>query len=93
MTAAASATDDAVAIIGPGEELHLEFREPEPPPSGFQRVFVLETNGWCKDADLFTQGGGAVEPLPTRGVPLTSAEQKRRDELHRRYNSRYKSGW
>ncbi|MCA9236880.1 MAG: VCBS repeat-containing protein [Planctomycetales bacterium] len=88
-----AATDDAVAIIGPGEELHLEFREPEPPPSGFQRVFVLETNGWCKDADLFTQGGGAVEPLPTRGVPLTSAEQKRRDELHRRYNSRYKSGW
>ena len=88
-----ASTDDAVAIIGPGEELHLEFELPEVPlPSGWTRRFVLESDGWCKDADLFTQDAGTVEPLPTRG-PATDGDVELRNKLHDRYNRRYRSGY
>ncbi|MDC0935786.1 hypothetical protein OAS39_05835 [Pirellulales bacterium] len=87
------ATDDTVAIIGPGEELHLEFELPAIPlPNGWTRTFVLEADGWCKDADLFTQDAGTVEPLPTRGS-LSNAPAELRNQLHRTYNTRYRSGY
>ncbi|GIT28435.1 MAG: hypothetical protein Ct9H300mP1_04810 [Planctomycetaceae bacterium] len=53
----------AVAIFGPGEEIHVEFQAPESgPPKGWTRRLVLETVGWCKDMDLYTgtADGGAV---------------------------------
>ena len=83
-----SGTDDAVAIIGPGEEIRLEF-EPAgtSPPPGWTRHFVLETNGWTKDMDLFTRDGETVEPLPDTGKPPVV-----RDRLHARYNTRYQAG-
>jgi hypothetical protein len=80
--------DDAVAIIGPGEEIHLEFAAAAPAPSGWQRFFVLETNGWAKDMDLFTRDGETVGPLPSTGKP-----EAVRDNLHKRYNTRYQSGY
>lgn len=80
--------DDAVAIIGPGEELHLEFPAAEPAPAGWRRHFVLETHGWAKDMDLFTRDGESVGPLPSTGKPAAL-----RDELHARYNTRYQSGY
>ena len=83
--------DDAVAIIGPGEELQLEFatgqQAVEP---GWHRRWVLELNGWCKDMDLFTQHGETVEPLPTRGQESDLSE---RDRLHEQFNRRYQSGF
>jgi hypothetical protein len=80
--------DDALAIIGPGEEVHLEFRGPEEdPPRGWTRRFVLETNGWAKDMDLFTRDGGTVGPLPSTGKPSGP-----RDRLHARFNTRYQDG-
>jgi hypothetical protein len=83
-----SAVDDAVAIIGPGEEVHLEFAADLPVlPSGWQRRFVLETNGWAKDMDLYTANGMTLEPLPVSGKPAA-----RREALHRQYNTRYRSG-
>lgn len=86
-------TDDAVAIIGPGEELHLEFELPAMAlPEGWSRAFVLEADGWCKDADLFTQDAGTVEPLPTRGE-LTAEQAEVRKRLHGKYNNRYRSGY
>ena len=58
-------TDDALAIIGPGEEIHLEFAALDgPPPTGWTRRLVLESNGWCKDMDLFTHEGETVGPMP-----------------------------
>mgnify|MGYP001815638731 FL=1 len=83
-----SGTDDALAIIGPGEEIRLEF-EPAgtSPPPGWTRHFVLETNGWTKDMDLFTRDGETVEPLPDTGKPPVV-----RDRLHARYNTRYQAG-
>jgi len=53
--------DDAVAIFGPGEEVHLEFAAPpEGAPEGWTRRLVLETRGWCKDMDLYTKDGETV---------------------------------
>jgi len=80
--------DDALAIFGPGEEVHVEFTAPaERPADGWTRRLVLETVGWCKDMDLFTGDGSTVEPLPTTGKPADL-----RDRLHRRYNTRYQDG-
>jgi tetratricopeptide (TPR) repeat protein len=81
-------TDDALAIIGPGEEVHLEFSDnlPQLPP-GWRRRFVLESRGWTKDMDLYTEHGETLEPLPDSGRPAA-----RREALHARYNRRYRSG-
>ncbi len=83
-----AATDDAVAVIGPGEELHLEYRAEEPPlAEGWKRYHVLETNGWAKDMDLFTRDGETVGPMPSSGKP-----ENVRDALHVRYNNRFRDG-
>jgi hypothetical protein len=80
--------DDALAIIGPGEEIHLEFTIPEEPaPEGWTRQFVLETHGWAKDMDLYTKDGETVGPLPSTGKSAG-----RRDQLHSRYHTRYLAG-
>ncbi len=80
--------DDALAIIGPGEEVHLAFDElTAAPPEGWVRHYVLETHGWTKDMDLFTQDGETVGPLPQTGQPKGP-----RDLLHARYHTRYLAG-
>ncbi|HEY7117782.1 MAG TPA: FG-GAP-like repeat-containing protein [Tepidisphaeraceae bacterium] len=85
-------TDDALAIFGPGEEVDLAFTVPEAPaPSGFTRHWVLSLSGWCKDRDLYTKDGDTLEPLPHRSA-ATADDLRRRDELHRRFNTRYRSG-
>jgi hypothetical protein len=81
--------DDAVAIIGPGEAVHLEFTAPDRPgPDGWSRRLVLETNGWAKDMDMYTRDGTTVAPLPSTG-----AMSAIRQALHSRYNTRYRSGY
>ena len=83
-----AATDDALAVFGPGEEIHLEFEAAsEPPETGWRRYFVFETAGWCKDMDLFTRDGESVGPLPVAGRPSAA-----RDRLHDRYLTRFQSG-
>jgi tetratricopeptide (TPR) repeat protein len=77
--------DGAVAIFGPGEEIHLEFLAPPPPSPAWTRRVVLETRGWCKDMDLYTRDGETIEPLPGSPSPV-------RDQLHRRFNTRYAGG-
>jgi len=80
--------DNAVAIFGAGEGIHVEFVEPtEPLQEGWTRIFVLETEGWCKDMDLYTRTGDTVEPLPYLGK-----QDNRADKLHGKYNTRYLSG-
>jgi hypothetical protein len=78
--------DAALAIIGPGEEIHLEFAaDLDPPPAGWTRRLVLETNGWCKDMDLFTADAETVAPLP-------GTRDDHADRLHDLHNTRYQSG-
>jgi hypothetical protein len=87
-----SKTDDAVATIGPGEEIHMEFAAPTyEVAADWTRRFVLEARGWCKDTDLFTKDGDTVEPMPHR-EGSTSESLRARDDLHRRYNTRYQAG-
>jgi Tfp pilus assembly protein PilF len=89
ITELVAAADDALAIFGPGEEVHLEFAEPQHDLSaGWRRVMVLETDGWCKDMDLYTRDGFTLEPLPAR----ESGDNPRRARLHRTYNTRYLDG-
>ncbi len=81
-------TDDALAIIGSGEEVHVEFAAAPPPAAGRHRHFVLETRGWAKDMDLYTRDGGQVGPLPRRGSRVSA----RSAALNDRYNTRHRSG-
>ncbi len=82
-------TDNALAIFGPGEEIDLAFDAIVGEPlDDWTRCFVFETRGWCKDMDLYTRDGETVGPLPTAG-----AVTLQRDRFHRRYNTRYESGW
>ena len=83
--------DDALAIIGPGEEAHFEFAAPaKPVAEGMTRYFVLAAAGWCKDMDMYTHTGGALGPLPM--ADPASAQSSRRAELHSKYNTRYQAG-
>lgn len=80
--------DDARAIFGPGEEIHLEFAAAHALlPDGWTRRFVLETGGWTKDMDLYTKDGETLAPLPTTGKPVET-----RERLHARYQTRYEVG-
>jgi len=84
------AVDDAVAVIGPGEEVRLRFAAPaSQPPKGWSRRYVLELDGWCKDMDLFTGAGETLGPLPRRG----ESANPQREELHRRFQTRWRDGY
>jgi hypothetical protein len=81
--------DGAMAIFGPGEEIHAEFDVPVLAlAEGWRRAFVLDAYGWCKDMDLYTKEGETIAPLPTVENPARNVEQ-----LHRRFNTRYLSGY
>ena len=84
-------TDSAVAIVGSGEEIHLEFEVPNPPMKGYHRYYALEFQGWAKDMDLYTVSGDTVEPLPSHHN-ITADQLTNRELLHARYNVRYQSG-
>ena len=89
MTELIATADDAIAIIGPGEEIHLEFVAATPPPPGLQRWYVLEIRGWAKDKDMYTHQGETVVPLPRANTGVSNDVRK---ELHRRYNTRFQAG-
>ena len=63
--------DDRLCVIGPGDEVRLEFSATGVPPlpEGWSRSYVLRAIGYCKDADPFTAGSDTVAPLPWRGMP------------------------
>ena len=63
--------DDQLCLVGPGDEVRLEFSAKGLPPlaEGWSRSFVLESVGYCKDADPFTATNDSVGPLPWRGMP------------------------
>lgn len=83
--------DSAVAIVGSGEEVHLEFSVPESPKIGYRRYYALEFQGWAKDMDLYTESGDTVEPLPSHDG-ISANQIAKRDLLHSKYNVRHQSG-
>ena len=65
------ADDDQLCLVGPGDEVRIEFDASglPPLPEGWTRSYVLRGYGYCKDADPFTAASDTVEPLPWRGMP------------------------
>jgi hypothetical protein len=85
-----SVESGALAIFGPGEEVHLEFAAARKLEEGWSRAHVLKLRGWCKDLDIYTNTGDSLGPLPD--YLAGSADLERTRELHDKYNWRYESG-
>jgi tetratricopeptide (TPR) repeat protein len=88
------AADDCFVIMGHGEELTLRFpaaafgRVPE----GCCRTFLLKTDSYCKDMDLYTAHPDTVEPLPFHGMsgyPYGPGEHYPETERTQRYRAHY----
>jgi hypothetical protein len=75
-----SRDDDHFCVVGPGDEVRLEFEASgiEPLRSGWNRSYVLRGWGYCKDADPFTATSDSVEPLPWRKMPAFPFGQEAR---------------
>lgn len=89
-----SAVDDEMMIMGSGDEVRLQFDATALPPlcSGWVRDFLLEVDGWAKDADANTAFGQSVEPLPFHAMssyPYPPGEAFPDDPEHRRYRRTY----
>ncbi len=86
--------DDQLAIVGSGDEVRLRFaggRLP-PLPAGWRRDFLLDVDGWAKDADANTAYAQSVEPLPFHamsGYPYPASERFPDDAEHRRWRETY----
>ncbi len=97
------AWDDAMVVMGSGDELRLKFTVPtQPLREGWKRDFVLHCVGWDKDADLNTLTGQTSEPLPFKAMAtypptleqadqLQAVEKLNRDRLQRRQS--YREFW
>ena len=86
--------DDRYVIMGRGEELTLKFDVAAfgPVPGGCRRTFILKTDSFCKDMDLYTAWPDTVEPLPFHGMsgyPYGPEEKYPDDESVRRYQAEY----
>ncbi|NRA95627.1 MAG: VCBS repeat-containing protein [Planctomycetes bacterium] len=87
--------DDRYVIFGRAEEVILRFRALEPLTDGRRRSFILKSDGFCKDMDLYTAHPRTVGPLPFHGMtgyPYPPSEaypsSPAHDAYHRTYNTR-----
>ncbi|MGE5488617.1 MAG: FG-GAP-like repeat-containing protein [bacterium] len=88
------AADDRYVIMGPGDEIRLEFdaRSLPPLPAGWKRDFLLRIDGWSKDGDLNTAFAESVEPLPFHGMssyPYPASERFPDTPAHRLWREKY----
>lgn len=62
--------DDCYVIMGRGEQLTLRFPVAAfgPVPEGHRRSFLLKSDAYCKDMDLYTAYPDTVKPLPFHGM-------------------------
>jgi hypothetical protein len=93
--------DDCYVIMGRGEELTLRFSVDafDQVRAGFQRSFILKTDSFCKDMDLYSAYPDTVEPLPFHsmsnypyGVNERYPDDEKRREYKRRFNTRRVGG-
>ncbi|MCU0705558.1 MAG: FG-GAP-like repeat-containing protein [Fimbriiglobus sp.] len=63
--------DDRMVLCGPGDEMTVRFDATKLPAlkPGWERSFVLKSQGYCKDTSTTTVTGGQVGPLPFRSMP------------------------
>ena len=89
--------DDRFVIMGRGEEIVLSFDAAGLPaiPPGWTRTFVLHSDGYCKDMDLYTAFPDSVDPMPYHNMtayppprPPDGARRKHDDRVwHTRHVS------
>ncbi|MEJ2703952.1 MAG: ASPIC/UnbV domain-containing protein, partial [Sedimentisphaerales bacterium] len=89
--------DDCYVVMGRGEEITLRFSEDAfgPTPEGYRRSFILKTDSYCKDMDLYSAYPDTVEPLPFHAMSTYpyGADEKypdddKRNEYRKRFNTR-----
>jgi hypothetical protein len=87
--------------MGRGEELTLCFSADAlaPVPTGCRRSFILKTDSFCKDMDLYSAYPDTVEPLPFHsqsnypyGENENYPDDEKRREYRRRFNTRRVGG-
>ena len=86
--------DDCYVIMGHGEEITLRFAADAfgPLAPGRRRTFILKTDSFCKDMDLYTAHPDTVEPLPFHamsGYPYGDGEHYPDTDKTRQYRQRY----
>ena len=86
--------DDCYVIMGRGEEVTLHFSTDAfgPTPEGYRRSFILKTDSFCKDMDLYSAYPDTVEPLPFHSMstyPYGANEKYPEDEKRREYKKRF----
>ncbi len=86
--------DDRYVLVGPGDEIALEFDATalRPAPPGHLRSFVLVSHAYCKDMDLYTAAPQTLAPLPFRGMsryPYPSPERYPATEAHQVFQQTY----
>jgi len=90
------APDDMYVVMGPGDEMTLEFdaSSSRALPPGWKRDFLLYTDGWIKDSDLNTAFGTTVDPLPFHAMqayPYALGDAYPTDTSHQRYRREYQT--
>ncbi len=93
--------DDCYVIMGRGEEITLRFSVDKfgQTPKGYHRSFILKTDSFCKDMDLYSAYPDTVEPLPFHsmsnypyGVNEKYPDDEKQREYRRRFNTRRVGG-
>ncbi len=88
ITALITKQDNALAIIGAGEGIEIQFIDDLPQlEGGFNRYYLLKFKGWAKDMDILTKGGETLDPIPSDG-PIDEHAK----ELNLKYNNRFRAG-
>ncbi|MEW6744395.1 MAG: FG-GAP-like repeat-containing protein [Planctomycetota bacterium] len=86
--------DDLYVVCGTGDEIAVSFDARALPrlPEGWVRDFVLVSNTYCKDMDLYTATPDTVEPLPFQAMsryPYPLGELYPQTEATRRYQEAF----
>jgi tetratricopeptide (TPR) repeat protein len=86
--------DDCFVIMNHGEEITMRFAASDfsPVPDGYVRSFILKTDSYCKDMDLYTAFPDTVAPLPFHamsGYPYDSHEHYPDTDTTRAYRRNY----
>ena len=86
--------DDMYVILNAGDEMTVEFDAAELPPleEGWERDFILYSDGWDKDGDINTLSSQTVGPLPFHDMsayPYPDAEKYPQTPKHLRYQLQY----
>ncbi len=94
VTALLGEPDDRYVIMGPGEEITLRFDADAVGvvPSDRRRSFILKTDSFCKDMDLYTAYPETVEPLPFHGMstyPYGPDERYPDSTQHQKYHEEF----